>query len=114
MSEGKHTPTPWNKIEENEEISITAEGTNLAYDILSLPLFDDGSYGWPCPELNNNTQRANADFIIKAVNSHDQIVEALELACTMLDNLMRCKRDGCCNDRQCAVFRARKAAGEEV
>ena len=55
----KHTPTPW--IDDNARIACSETGTSIAH----------------CNEYPFSAA-ANAAFIVKAVNCHDELVAALE------------------------------------
>jgi len=77
--EQKHTPTPW-IVEAGDDYFITAEGypkdppkvvdNNLGEDVLVALV---GNQTSDCGE-------ANARFIVRAVNNHEVLVEALQLA----------------------------------
>lgn len=61
----EHTPTPWKKSENNwGKVNIhnfpNGGGTNLIADLIG----------------NAKEMDSNADFIVRAVNSHDELVEA--------------------------------------
>jgi hypothetical protein len=63
MVDVKHTPGPW-------EIMLTAHGHTIVsrehgWSVASLPDYDP-------------THEANAAFIVKAVNAHDELVAALK------------------------------------
>jgi hypothetical protein len=72
----EHTPTPWAisevktscgrcfKIGSDEMLSEAGKPTYVC-------VYDDYGFG-------DNAQRANANFIVKAVNSHDALMKALE------------------------------------
>ncbi len=67
----KHTPTPWQEFEPQTSKLLTIEdfkGNHIA------------SIG----HRNSEAVAANAAFIIRAVNSHDALVEALEEAQTYI------------------------------
>jgi len=69
MAEKAHTPTPW-KIGAAGDICHGAGGWN------GVPLHT----GWVEDAwINDETAKANAAFIVRAVNSHDKLVEALRL-----------------------------------
>lgn len=59
----KHTATPW-KVENG---------------IIRTPIFDN-------KVISRDEIRANAQFIVKAVNNHDALVEALEALTNYCDN----------------------------
>lgn len=67
MSEKKHTPTPWHR-----NIAPAAKYTTIwsGRNTHVLRLVTDG--------LDPQEVEMNADFIISAVNSHDELVEVLE------------------------------------
>ena len=67
MKKSEHTPTPWHKTALDKIVNST--GTTV---IANLNLLEFGTDG--------NTAIANAAFIVRAVNNHDALVEALEMA----------------------------------
>jgi len=73
MSQIAHTPTPWKAVtvngEPNQSMILDGEGFNhwVAH------IQHNGEY---MPEK----QKANADFIVKAVNSHEDLIWALKTA----------------------------------
>jgi hypothetical protein len=76
-----HTPTPWElKPEEMDKQYIRIRGTKLGgrYKIANVltPVYD----GSPAYEADET--RANAAFIVRACNSHDPLIKALQEACT--------------------------------
>jgi citrate lyase beta subunit len=77
---GEHTPTPWKVI--TEDISLI-ESVTLAADGCSYIVAHclDGATS----QVNEDTREANAAFIVKAVNSHDALVKALENAKAALE-----------------------------
>jgi hypothetical protein len=72
-STAKHTPTPWQQHDPEycpEEIWGNLEG----------PLEDGKIHGTHICTLEDNEQaEANARHIVRCVNSHDDLLEALEL-----------------------------------
>ena len=64
MTQAKHTPTPW-ELEGNCHIK-SIEGWAIADCDLDYS------------SLNLDQQEINASFIVKAVNSHEALVEALK------------------------------------
>jgi hypothetical protein len=76
MSESKHTPLPW-KMRQLGKTRCVIEGPGedccIAMMTRWLPPFDAAE------------QKANADFIVKACNAHDELVEALR-AMIVLEN----------------------------
>lgn len=69
----KHTPTPWLKPCE-DEVGVISKA-------------DDQSYGMRVPILTcySANAEADADLIVKAVNFHDRLVEALREVAATLD-----------------------------
>lgn len=57
----KHTPTPWNIVTEKNYSSI--ENYEEDVQICKIPLFGEG--------------KADAEFIVRAVNSHEALAAAL-------------------------------------
>jgi len=74
----KHTPTPWHFTKEVDEMG------NPVWDITTDPVDD----GWIIAHTltQSKEDKANASFIVRAVNAHEALVEALEAALNMLDN----------------------------
>lgn len=78
----KHTPTPW-RVEENTDLiwgCCNADDTSsygMGYPIIS----GFASFGgWADGRPDYNEKEANAAFIVRAVNAHDDLVDALRLA----------------------------------
>jgi len=69
-----HTPTPWSRDEEADRTMITPEYDPCYYigELWSDKKDPDGRYP------GDGERLANADFIVKAVNSHDELLTALE------------------------------------
>ncbi len=67
-----HTPTPWS-IENDSDFPkqkvIKAEKSRI------IAVIDD----------NDETDRGNAEFIVRAVNAHEEMVYALKRACRCFD-----------------------------
>lgn len=79
----QHTPTPWSvhsvcslELAEQNKVAL---GHPLSYEPGAFQIFtDDGrGNGFPLPEQD---REANAAHIVRCVNSHDALVEALEIA----------------------------------
>jgi len=66
MSNSKHSPTPWR---------LSTQDVCVAFDRTDEIVFD--TYGGEHPK---EVEQANAAFIIRAVNSHDQLVALLKAA----------------------------------
>lgn len=72
-----HTPTPWcisyGQDQKTGEVAeyVSAEGRNMHGIKLATPWVEDA---WD----EDPEAKANARFIVKAVNSHDELVAALE------------------------------------
>jgi len=93
-NEVSHTPTPW-KADEATEYQITIVAP---WSAQVTPETKDGmgdyrgihicalqhQYDNPCVSLG--TARANAALIVRAVNSHEQLVSALKLVLKGLEN----------------------------
>jgi hypothetical protein len=72
--ETKHTPTPWKAIRSSSFWDI---------DPVNRKDGDPHSIGNVCssdPDDSTGLQEANAAFIVKCVNAHDELVKALESA----------------------------------
>ena len=84
MSE--HTPTPWEvDVDFDYDLCFTEDGEPMSgwqiYGPKSWPV----AAAWVEGIVDRLTGRANAEFIVKAVNSHDRLVEALENALNGID-----------------------------
>lgn len=86
MTKTAHTPTPW-RIED-DTIKAGKNDTHL-FDI------------YECPGLGVAAE-ANAAFIVRAVNSHDTLVEALET----LVEVCPCQNGCAPDDMTCATQKA--------
>jgi len=74
-----HTPTPW-RVEENTDLiwgACNADDTSsygMGYPIVA----GFASFGtWAAGRPDFNEKEANAEFIVRAVNAHDELIEAL-------------------------------------
>lgn len=74
MTEQKHTPLPWvfEEIKENPRNTYRVFYTNI-YE----PILDDSHYEETAPK------KEDAEFIVRAVNSHYQMLEALKRCYTV-------------------------------
>lgn len=82
MSETKHTPTPWQAAEAerpNGCPTTVIERCNGKYG--------DGSDEYFIAECFGPDEKANAAFIVKACNAHDDLVKVLSSALGPLDIL---------------------------
>ncbi len=62
--EGKHTPTPWHHE--------TRRGPN-SQQVTFRPSTDDDNWGWA--KIEGMNAEANAAFIVRAVNSHEALLD---------------------------------------
>lgn len=82
MNEAKHTPTPW-AVEDpmGSDIGLWIVQAGLqtfAWSCIATVVRDDeDTRSSDARFIDEDEQKANADFIVKAVNSHDALVEAL-------------------------------------
>lgn len=75
----KHTPTPWNyDITADNCFNIYCEGT---IKTVAIVLFKDVSY-----MPNEKEAQANAEFIVKAVNSHEDLKDSLKMFIDIANN----------------------------
>jgi len=80
-TERKHTPTPWRWVSWGERISIDAkENAGIA----TINPQGDADKGIPC-----RIDRANTDFIVRACNSHDDLLAALKESLDQIEYLRR-------------------------
>jgi hypothetical protein len=75
----KHTPTPWQyqwvRWMNDVDLKIVDHKTGRVLAILNKPT----------PFLTVDEQEANAEFIVRAVNAHDELVAALKQALTDIE-----------------------------
>jgi hypothetical protein len=81
MSETRHTPTPWETS--YRERSNGSYGQDI-YDSNGATIATCEWYSVPTPTGFVTNRTANAEFIVRAVNSHQQLVEALRACATRL------------------------------
>lgn len=87
-----HTPTPWElKPEEIDKPYIRIRGTALGrrYKIANvlMPVYK-GSHEYEIEET-----RANAAFIVRAVNAHDELVRKIKELINRLETIKETHRD---------------------
>lgn len=72
----EHTPTPWRVFDMNGTIAIMAGKLERHNEVIHWSGFDASHFP--------DDVAANAAFIVKAVNNHDKLVQALQdvLECT--------------------------------
>lgn len=83
----EHTPTPWVDVE-NDEDSIDWDKVYITTDdrvYKSLIPIAEVSIGYSEPM--NSEQIANAAFLVRAVNSHDELVATLTAIKTIIGNV---------------------------
>ena len=82
----KHTPTPWEiKItQEGFEIVGSANKANYKSVIAWIKL---GGATWK--DTWNKEQEANAEFIVRACNSHEELLEACKEALPLCNEIIR-------------------------
>jgi hypothetical protein len=100
----EHTPIPW-RLVKFAPMNVTAESKVVA----NCACYSDNTAD---PEALHDELLANAEFIVRACNSHDRLVEALK-------GLVECSpcQNGCAaDDMTCATRKAEaalaKAKGE--
>jgi hypothetical protein len=82
MSETRHTPTPWETS--YRERSNGSYGQDI-YDSNGATIATCEWYSVPTPTGFVTNRTANAEFIVRAVNSHQALVEALRHAINIID-----------------------------
>lgn len=95
------TPRPWTFDPKSEQI-WSSEGLVATVKQRGALAESDGDYRLPETE-------ANGEFIVRAVNAHDRLVEALELAETWFMTEGTCPPDATACD-QCKLERQIRAA----
>lgn len=79
--ESEHTPTPWIYSKDGEMI-YTSGNAPFGYKLIK-----------PSGKRPESEIKANAAFIVKAVNNHESLVEACQIALQRLKDLGRYKSD---------------------
>ena len=93
-----HTPTPWIVSEDGATIKskwITSFGTPIMVAELSGYI------------IGNRVQKANAEFIVRAVNAHEELVEALTLVFHQAENFEQKAFDMWLEDARAALAKAK-------
>lgn len=81
----EHTPTPWKYeyVDRNRAVISAPKGANHVYclfgEFVGPPDFEKQTQLVTCT-ISHQEAEANAAFIVRAVNSHAALVEALEAA----------------------------------
>ncbi len=81
MTTKNHTPTPWIAYKEGDDIALVIskkEGTIIK----GVPIYtrvDESFWNFELPP-GIEEANANTEFIVRAVNSHYELVEALKMA----------------------------------
>ncbi len=101
MSE--HTPTPW-EWEKIENAAWSDYGPNLRSVAMGSPKVLSA---WGHDAWGVDVNDANAEFIVRACNSHDELVSALEAALHALDGLI--DKGSAMDQGLAALWRARIA-----
>ena len=82
-----HTPTPWKQWIENKDFIVSGETT-------ICEVYNRGNYmpRKEDEEIPSEKQgKANASFIVRAVNSHSELLEACKLASRWFEKLIEDK-----------------------
>lgn len=96
-----HTKTPW-----------TLEASFDGYCDINIMSGDDAVIEWTENIDHKDREKANAEFIVKAVNSHVPLLKALELLLERYVELVACGDCGNWNpETDNEVIAARKAIG---
>lgn len=72
MTQSKHTPTPWTAVQYNDNKILLAHQPS---DMQQPEVFISDM---TCKADEIEANEANAAFIVKAVNCHDDLIEALK------------------------------------
>jgi hypothetical protein len=83
----QHTPTPWRWVDRSEHSDLSSADSEIPFGIEHVsdvvrgvePIADICNFPPATPDQTAR-QRANAEFIVRAVNNFDGLVEALETA----------------------------------
>lgn len=79
MENVQHTPTPWEHLPDEEGSPIVGAGQRIC-DMDCRSFSDDESF-----ESQTAQMEADAAFIVRACNAHDELVAALKHAEKMLE-----------------------------
>jgi hypothetical protein len=84
-----HTPTPW-VVEKNSVNAENGSVVSIAECGLSAP-----GQSWSGTDYSTREhQAANAEFIVRACNSHDQLVAALKAALATIEDYVTYEHNG--------------------
>jgi hypothetical protein len=73
----QHTPTPWKVYNRGDQITGTYARYRIEYETPDLrSVIADIEPKWLCPE--HGDAQANAAFIVKACNAHEELVDMLQ------------------------------------
>lgn len=79
-TESKHTETPW-EVDGMEVWAKTKQGRIRIADV-------GGSYGYKTKDGIIEEIKANAALIVRAVNTHDELLEAVKNLASLADSLV--------------------------
>lgn len=91
----KHTPTPWIW---KKAIKLDSEGGTWFQTLIEKADYDDPEYNGGGAILLHEAQwkikKANAEFIVKACNSHDELVAEVEGFRKVVENQIKHRAEG--------------------
>lgn len=76
----KHTPTPWSIVSE----TLVVGESGLRRDIVNVASTDCGNTDAENQYERRQQNKANAEFIVRAVNSHEKLLTQLQNALDLL------------------------------
>lgn len=71
MAETRYTPTPWRAVLDEDGVNVWARDGEGEHHIANLDVAAHGKF------LSSEEMDANAALIVRAVNNHEALVEAL-------------------------------------
>lgn len=93
----EHTPTPWATFGWKNGFTCGIQGTKPMHRVTSDNVF----------RVDDDLDMANAEFIVRAVNCHDELVEALNA--TLHELGLVCSYSGRIDTQTPAMFKAKQA-----
>ena len=76
IKSAKHTATPWNMVSQKGLIGRQKEGDRLIYSVETKEHVSETFQYRNDEHTDAETSIANAEFIVRACNSHEELVEA--------------------------------------
>lgn len=85
-----HTPTPWSFAQTyNGEFSVCSSRERVANHVATVPIFNGMSHSGASVPHEASVAEANAAFIVRCVNAHDDLVMALQASQAFIQVIAR-------------------------